>query len=224
MTFPSPLPPLTLLKLGGSLITDKTRPHTPRLEVLARLAEEIACRPPAQPGLRLLLGHGSGSFGHVPAQKYGTRQGVHSRGRVAGFCGSVARGSRPQPPGDGCAAAGAGVPALCLSALRRGDRAGMGRLPPGISPRCSAALEAGLLPVIYGDVVFDRQPGGTILSTEDLFTHLVPRLRPARDPAGRAGSRRVGRFPRLHPPDPRDHARRTTRSSKPPWAAPTPPT
>ena len=43
-----------------------------------------------------------------------------------------------------------------------------------------AALEAGLLPVVYGDVVFDHTLGGTILSTEDLFTHLVPRLRPTR--------------------------------------------
>jgi isopentenyl phosphate kinase len=39
-------------------------------------------------------------------------------------------------------------------------------------------LEAGLLPVIYGDVVFDRVLGGTILSTEDLFTYLAPQMRP----------------------------------------------
>jgi len=33
---------LTFLKLGGSLITDKTQPRTPRPEVLARLMAEIA--------------------------------------------------------------------------------------------------------------------------------------------------------------------------------------
>jgi isopentenyl phosphate kinase len=42
------------------------------------------------------------------------------------------------------------------------------------------ALEAGLLPVVYGDVVFDEQRGGTILSTEDLFMHLARALRPRR--------------------------------------------
>jgi isopentenyl phosphate kinase len=36
-----------------------------------------------------------------------------------------------------------------------------------------AALSAGLLPVIYGDVIFDTRRGGTILSTEDLFGHLA---------------------------------------------------
>ena len=67
---------LTFLKLGGSLITDKNTPRTPRPEVLARLMDEIAAARQAQPGLSLVLGHGSGSFGHVEARKYGTRQGV----------------------------------------------------------------------------------------------------------------------------------------------------
>jgi isopentenyl phosphate kinase len=42
------------------------------------------------------------------------------------------------------------------------------------------ALERDLLPVIHGDVTFDRGLGGTILSTEDLFTYLVGQLHPAR--------------------------------------------
>jgi isopentenyl phosphate kinase len=41
-------------------------------------------------------------------------------------------------------------------------------------------LERGLLPVIYGDVAFDRLLGGTILSTEDLFTYLARQMRPSR--------------------------------------------
>jgi isopentenyl phosphate kinase len=42
------------------------------------------------------------------------------------------------------------------------------------------ALQAGLLPVVYGDVIFDTQRGGTILSTEDLFAHLARQLCPRR--------------------------------------------
>jgi isopentenyl phosphate kinase len=41
-----------------------------------------------------------------------------------------------------------------------------------------AALKSNLLPVVYGDVVFDRVLGGTILSTEDLFGYLAPQLDP----------------------------------------------
>jgi len=43
-----------------------------------------------------------------------------------------------------------------------------------------AALENGILPVVHGDVIFDRVRGGTILSTEDLFEYLARQLRPQR--------------------------------------------
>jgi isopentenyl phosphate kinase len=43
-----------------------------------------------------------------------------------------------------------------------------------------AALRAGMVPVVYGDVIFDTVRGGTILSTEDLFSYLARELRPKR--------------------------------------------
>ena len=42
------------------------------------------------------------------------------------------------------------------------------------------ALEKGIVPVVHGDVIFDRAKGGTILSTEDLFEHLARELHPKR--------------------------------------------
>ncbi|MCA9937430.1 MAG: hypothetical protein KC418_02225, partial [Anaerolineales bacterium] len=78
------------LKLGGSLLTDKTGVEVVRADVLARLAVEIAAARQARPGLRLVLGHGSGSFGHVAAARYGTRQGVHTAAEWHGFA-DVAR-------------------------------------------------------------------------------------------------------------------------------------
>ncbi len=42
------------------------------------------------------------------------------------------------------------------------------------------ALAAGIVPVIFGDVVFDEVRGGTILSTENLFAYLVKALAPER--------------------------------------------
>jgi isopentenyl phosphate kinase len=44
----------------------------------------------------------------------------------------------------------------------------------------SMALAARLVPVIYGDVTFDEVRGGTILSTEELFSHLARALHPTR--------------------------------------------
>ena len=66
---------LVFLKLGGSLITDKTRPYTPLLDMMDDLALQIATTLQAQPNLRLVIGHGAGSFGHVAASEYKTRDG-----------------------------------------------------------------------------------------------------------------------------------------------------
>ena len=66
---------LVFVKLGGSLITEKTQEATPRTDVIRRLAAELRAARDARPGLRLLLGHGSGSFGHVVAQRYHVQSG-----------------------------------------------------------------------------------------------------------------------------------------------------
>ena len=166
------------LKLGGSLITDKSQAHTARMEVLARLAKEIATALREQSNLRLVLGHGSGSFGHVPAKKYGTRHGVHTEAGWQGFnkvwyeASSLNRIVIE-------ALHTAGLPALAFppsSAVTAQD----GQIVEWNLGPLDTALEHGLIPVVYGDVAFDTKLGGTILSTEDLFAHLARHLHPAR--------------------------------------------
>lgn len=169
---------LQFLKLGGSLITDKNHPHTPRPDVLRRLAEEIAQARRQHPELRLVAGHGSGSFGHFPAKKYGTRQGVHTRTEWLGFAEvwleAVALNRLVID-----ALAAAGLPAISFppsaSTVAADGRVAAWNLTP-----LQLALQAHLLPVVFGDTVFDQARGGTILSTEDLFDHLAIALRPAR--------------------------------------------
>src|SRR5271157_4577221 len=63
---------LVFLKLGGSLITDKTQPYTVRLDKLSALAKEIHSALFSTPNLRLVLGHGSGSFGHYAVKEHWT--------------------------------------------------------------------------------------------------------------------------------------------------------
>lgn len=169
---------LIFLKLGGSLITVKERPHTARLDALQRLAREIAGFVSERPQTPLLLGHGSGSFGHVPASRYATRQGVRSAAEWSGFV-EVWREAWALNRLVMDALQEAGLPALAFpaSAGATADDRTVERWD--VSP-IQAALRAGLLPVVYGDVVFDLTIGGTICSTEDLFDYLALRLRPAR--------------------------------------------
>lgn len=170
--------PLIFLKLGGSLITDKDSPRTPRRDVLARLAAEIAAARAARPDLQLLIGHGSGSFGHVPARKHNTRQGVRTPAQWLGFA-EVWQDARALNQIVVEALLEAGLPVIALppsATLFATD--GVPQLPT--AQFFTRALHAGLIPLVNGDVAFDTVRGGTILSTEDAFTALAPVLRPAR--------------------------------------------
>ena len=171
-------PGLTFLKLGGSLITDKDTPHSARPEVLARLAGEIAQARAERPDLPLILGHGSGSFGHVPAQKYGTRQGVTGPQGWQGFV-EVWREARALNHIVVEALNASGLPVLAFppsaAVIASGGKPARWDLAP-----LRAALEAGLIPLVNGDAIFDEKIGGTILSTEDLFIFLARRLHPRR--------------------------------------------
>jgi len=169
---------LTFLKLGGSLITDKSQPHTPHKGIIERSAREIAAVRDRRPDLKLVLGHGSGSFGHVSGEKYGTRDGVESREDWSGFTRVwfdaaslnriVIEALHAQE-----------LPAVAFppsSAVRtRGRKITAWDLEP-----VKSALKHDLIPVIYGDVVFDSELGGTILSTEELFHYAASRIPPDR--------------------------------------------
>lgn len=169
---------LALLKLGGSLITEKTRPRTLRRDTLNRLAAEIAAAFEQKPSLKLILGHGAGSFAHVSAKRHGTRKGVHTREEWRGFA-EVWWDAATLNRFVLDALIAAGLPAVAFppsaSVIARDGEVARWDLDP-----IKASLKAKLLPVIHGDVIFDLERGGTILSTEDLFVHLARQLNPDR--------------------------------------------
>jgi isopentenyl phosphate kinase len=169
------------LKLGGSLITDKSRREMPRLDVLTRLAEEIAEAWRRRPEMRLLIGHGSGSFGHFAGKEYRTREGIPAGQDARGWIGYAQTG-----------AAAARLNRLVLDALLQAGLPAI-TIQPSATVLCRdgvlremhwapirRALDVGLLPVVHGDVAFDVQRGCTIVSTEQIFAYLSDYLDPDR--------------------------------------------
>ena len=182
---------LVFLKLGGSLITDKTKPYTPLLEVMDDLAMQIATALQNQPDLRLVIGHGAGSFGHVAASEYKTRDGFPRPSPLA----HRERDTTEENYWNGFAEVWFQASSLnryVMEALHKTSLRTIA-LPPSSSVIASSgqvsvwettpirmALAAGIVPVIFGDVVFDEVRGGTILSTENLFAFLAKALHPER--------------------------------------------
>ena len=182
---------LVFLKLGGSLITDKTQPYTPRVDIIEEVALQISAALKHQPNLRLLLGHGSGSFGHVAASEYHTRDGFPRPSPLT----HRERDETEENYWKGFAEVwyqASSLNRFVMKALHKMKVLAVA-LPPSANVIASdghvsiwettsirMALAAGLVPVIYGDVTFDEVRGGTILSTEDLFSHLARALNPER--------------------------------------------
>jgi isopentenyl phosphate kinase len=169
---------LIFLKLGGSLITDKNSPRTARVDLINRISKEIAEVLIEDPELGLVLGHGSGSFGHYSGKKHGTREGVTSPEEWLGFA-EVKNDAAQLNSLVMNGLIGAGLPTITFppSATVLAENRVIKNWDP--SP-LKSALEKKLIPVVYGDVVFDSELGGTILSTEELFYHLASVLKPTK--------------------------------------------
>jgi len=72
---------LAIIKIGGSVITDKERIFTPRIDVINGIARELSN---ALNNWRIVLIHGAGSFGHPLAYKYGLHLGFKDRNQIIG--------------------------------------------------------------------------------------------------------------------------------------------
>ena len=168
---------MIFLKLGGSLITNKNQPQTPRPEVIRRLAKEIAEATQAKPNMRLLLGHGSGSFGHNVADKFKTQFGASTQDEWHGFAEVWTVANRLNRMVVD-ALVEAGLPVLSIPPSASVICEGKNIEKMAVEPICST-IDAGLIALVQGDVAFDRQQGATIVSTEQVFEFLAPYLTPS---------------------------------------------
>lgn len=166
---------LLFIKLGGSLITDKSKPYTIRPGVIKRLCKEIH---EARDGKPILIGHGGGSFPHVSASKYETQKGVINNKSWEGFV-------RVQDDA-------AKLNRIVVSSLIEAGEKAISFQP---SASCIAeddkiiewytkpiehVLSEGLIPVPYGDVCLDIKKGFCIISTEEILRFLAKKLKPER--------------------------------------------
>lgn len=164
-----------LLKLGGSVVTDKTGTGAIEYARLATLAGVIAARP----DLQLVLVHGAGSCGHPEAQEYHIQEGVGPENKagiavtheaVAALNLAVVAALREH----GVDAVGVHPLAAC--------RAESGQL---ISCECipiAQLVRLGITPVLHGDVVMDARRGACIISGDQIIRYLALAL-----DAGRVG-------------------------------------
>lgn len=164
---------MILVKLGGSVLTDKARLRTPRRPAIARLAKELAGAPES-----LIVVHGAGSFGHILARRHRLHEGLGGKARLA----AGARVQRDVRTLNGLVADAlldAGLAPVCLapSALLALDD---GRVASFDWKVFRDYVILGLTPLTFGDVVRDRTRGLAVCSGDVLMLELARAFRPTR--------------------------------------------
>jgi len=159
-----------VLKLGGSVITDKEKPLTPDLQAIERLAAEISRAKVSS----LILVHGGGSFGHPVAEHYDIPGGYVDPSQILGFSQThlamtllnswvmEALISYNIPAVDV-------HPSSCV--VTKAGRIVNMELKP-----LKKMLKMGFVPVLYGDAVLDSEKGFDILSGDQLVASLAIKL------------------------------------------------
>jgi isopentenyl phosphate kinase len=161
-----------LVKLGGSVITDKAKLRTFRKETCQRLARELS--PVAD---RLVLVHGAGSFGHIVAKEHRLHEGFKDDSQLA-HVARVQRDVRELNLMVMEALIDGGVRAVSVPPIASAFFEG-GRVKSFDDAPFRSMSELGLTPVTFGDVVPDASMGFSICSGDLMMHELAMRFRPS---------------------------------------------
>lgn len=158
---------LTLVKMGGSVITDKSKPFTARIDVIQKLVKKIKSF--KNEDTDVIIGHGGGSFPHVPASKYQTQKGLINKDSIRGLVLT--------------ADAAIQINRIVVSEFLRQKVNVLSFAPLSfiydkkimLEP-IKKALDLGVTPLIYGDVMMNKNQGFEIFSTERSIDALAIKL------------------------------------------------
>ena len=165
---------ITILKIGGSVITDKNVELSARTQVIDRLADEIQ----RANTKNLIIIHGGGSFGHPTAQKNALKEGLKDPNQIHGFAEThhfmtVLNGLFID------SLIMHNIPAVSVTPSSFVITEN-GRIKNFEDVLVKMLLKTGFTPVLYGDAVLDTRLVFTILSGDQLAATLAKRLDAAR--------------------------------------------
>lgn len=162
---------IVLVKLGGSVITDKSRLRTFRGDACKRLAVELRAWDET-----LALVHGAGSFGHILARKHSLHEGYRYESQLK-YVALVQRDVRElnvrvlETLIDGGVRA-VSVPPAATASFDRGAVVGF---DPALFDKI---INLGLTPLTFGDVVPDESMRFSICSGDSMMEELARHLKP----------------------------------------------
>lgn len=162
---------LILLKLGGSLLTDKDKPNSIRKDVVKSAIQQII-----NADEKIILIHGGGSFGHPLAKKYSISEGINSNipNQILGLTEThhsmntfnsylVNLFLEKKTP----------ILSIQASSIFLKDSQGISTSSIDV---IETALDLNIIPILYGDIILDKQGSFSIISGDQIILELCKKL------------------------------------------------
>ncbi len=154
---------IILIKFGGSIITDKNVPYKARPEVIRRLAQELK----KIKNVSVVLAHGNGSFGHTSSKKFGGKKGYRSKWGIAKVAKDVMELNRIVVNilvDEGLSAISLRPMSMILTKEAK--------IESSLFEIVEEVLKQGLIPVLPGDIIWDKKWKSTIYSGETVLNEI----------------------------------------------------
>ena len=163
---------IILLKLGGSLLTNKNKPFSIRENVVRNAVQQII-----EANDKLILIHGGGSFGHPLAKKYKISKGHDTSidNQILGLAETheamnklntyiINRFLEKKSPA---------IPMQASTIFIKDSH----RISTQSIDIIEAALNLGVIPVLYGDIILDKHGSFSIISGDRIILELCRNLK-----------------------------------------------
>ncbi|OYT59825.1 amino acid kinase [Euryarchaeota archaeon ex4484_178] len=160
---------LTIIKLGGSLLTDKSTPYQMKSEKFRDIAREIH-----ETLEKVIIIHGVGSLGHPPVKKYGLYKGYTGPENLLNLAKTQSivfelriefvRALQEE-----------GINAMIFLPSSQVIAENM-RIKEFFLEPVKKFLEIGMVPVLGGDMVIDERMGFSVCSGDTLAVYLADKL------------------------------------------------
>ncbi|KAH7618266.1 hypothetical protein Ndes2526B_g07192 [Nannochloris sp. 'desiccata'] len=167
-----------IIKIGGAAITKKDQFETLNGAVLENVANQV--RQMYADGIRLIIVHGAGSFGHFQAAEHGICSGGFPTASHSATLKGFAKTRLSVTKLNHLVVSVLvkyGIPAVGVSPLGSWTTENKKIVTDGCS-HIAALLSHGYVPVIHGDAVIDTALKCTILGGDPIVTRLCQYFRP----------------------------------------------
>lgn len=165
---------LQILKLGGSVITDKNRYTTPKMKAIKRLIKEVI-NAKRKKNFKLILVNGAGSFGHMPVERYKLKEGIRDEKTKFGL--TVVHKYVED------------LNRIIWDCLREKNIAAVPVHPSSFviqkegkvirfdTTVIKKLLDFDIIPLLYGDIVMDTKKGCSIISGDYIVPYLARKFK-----------------------------------------------